>query len=289
MYDILIIGGGPAGISAALTAYNRRRSVLLLSNDYQSNPLCRAPLVTNYPGLASVSGLQLMSRMYEQLQELQIPVIHKKVVQILNMGDYFACAAGQDVYEGKSLLLATGQAPSATVPGETDYLGRGVSYCATCDGMLFRRREIAVLGFGGDAVEEANFLLGIGCKVRFFGKKSRPDGLQADIPFQKAVQYRIHGNEQRVTGLEADGFLYPVEGVFVLRPGVAASSLLPGLVMQDGHIAVDSSMQTSVPGVFAAGDCIGKPYQIAKATGDGNIAALTIDRWLEQQKERGSY
>ena len=287
MYDLLIIGSGPAGVSAALTAHSRGRSVLVLSNAYESNPLCRAPLVTNYPGMDAVSGEQMLEVMHGQLHAQQIPLVEAKVVQVLSMGNRFACAAGSEVYEGRSLLLAVGNTPKATIKGEADYLGRGVSYCATCDGMLYRQRPVAVLCFAPDAVEETNFLANIGCRVQAFGKGQRPVGLQGTIEYVSAKQYIIHGDGQIVTGLEADGYFYPVNGVFLLRASMAADSLLQGLEMTGGHIWTDSTMATSIPGVFAAGDCVGKPYQVAKAVGDGNIAALSADRWLEQLAERG--
>ena len=282
MVDILIVGGGPAGISAALTARSRGRSVLVLSNPYETNPLARAVRVTNYPGMEAVSGQAMLEAMTKQLLAQDIPLVVCKVVQVLNMGDRFVCAAGSEVYEGRSLILAVGHMPKASIEGESEYLGRGVSYCATCDGMLYRGRTVAVLGFGGEAPEEAAFLSSIGCNVLYFGKKSRPANLPDSMEYRRAVQYRIQGDGSRVTGLEADGYLYPVEGVFLLRDSMVADSLLPGLSMNEGHILTDSTMAASVPGVFAAGDCVGKPYQVAKAVGDGNIAALSADRWLDR-------
>ena len=282
MVDILIVGGGPAGISAALTARSRGRSVLVLSNPYEANPLARAVRVTNYPGMDTVSGREMLETMTNQLQNQDIPLAVCKVVQILNMGDRFVCAAGSEVYEGRSLILAVGHMPKASIEGESDYLGRGVSYCATCDGMLYRGRTVAVLGFGGEAPEEAVFLAGIGCHVLYFGKKDRPADLPDGMEYHHAVQYRIQGDGSRVTGVEADGYLYPVDGVFLLRDSMVADSLLPGLSMQEGHILTDLTTAASIPGVFAAGDCTGKPYQVAKAVGEGNIAALSADRWLDR-------
>ncbi len=282
MVDILIVGGGPAGISAALTAHSRGRSVQVLSNPYETNPLARAVRVTNYPGMDTVSGQAMLEAMTGQLRSQDIPLAVCKVVQVLNMGERFVCAAGSEVYEGRSLILAVGHMPKASIEGESDYLGRGVSYCATCDGMLYRNRVVAVLGFGGEAPEEAAFLASIGCKVLYFGKKARPSNLPEGMEYRRAVQYRIQGDGSRVTAVEADGYLYPVEGVFLLRDSMVADSLLPGLSMHEGHILTDSSMAASVPGVFAAGDCVGKPYQVAKAVGDGNIAALSADRWLDR-------
>lgn len=282
MYDIMIIGGGPAGVSAALTAHSRGRSVLVLSNPFEANPLARATLVTNYPGMDAVSGRAMLETMTSQLHSQDIPLVECKVVQVLNMGDRFVCAAGSQVYEGRSLILAVGHMPKASLEGESEYLGRGVSYCATCDGMLYRGRTVAVLGFGSEAPEEAAFLAGIGCNVLYFCKKARPDHLPDGMECRCAVQYRIQGDGRRVTGLEADGYLYPVDGVFLLRDSMVADSLLPGLSMNEGHIFTDPTMVTSIPGVFAAGDCVGKPYQVAKAVGDGNIAALSADRWLDR-------
>ena len=112
--------------------------------------------------------------------------------------------------------------------------------------------------------------------------------LRPEIPFRQAVQYRVHGDGTRITGVEADGYLYPADGVFILRPSMAADSLLAGLAIQDGHIVVGPDMATSIPGAFAAGDCIGKPYQVAKAVGEGNIAAMSADRWLEQHDGRSN-
>lgn len=285
MYDILIIGGGPAGVSAALTAHSRGRSVLVLSNPQESNPLARAERVSNYPGMPDVTGKTMLDVMTAQLDTAGIERVENKVVQIMALGDRFLCAAGSEVYEGKALILAMGHVSQKGLEGEQTYLGRGLSYCATCDGMLYRQKTVAVLGFGAEAPEEASFLSGIGCKVLYFGRGPRPDRWDDALEYHQAARYVIRGDDDRVTGVEADGSLYPVEGVFLLRDSVVADSLLPGLEMRDGHIGADSAMATSVDGVFAAGDCVGKPYQVAKATGEGNIAALSADRWLTAQGE----
>lgn len=286
MYDLLIIGGGPAGVSAALTAANRQRSALVLSNDYHANLLCRAPEVTNYPGMPGVTGQRLMDALYDHLKRAGVAFTAQKVVQVMNMGGRFTCGTASEVFEGRSLLLCLGQVPATALEGEREYLGRGVSYCATCDGMLYRGRTVAVLGSSPDAPEEANFLASIGCKITYFSRAARPESLREEIAFQRASKYSILGDGTRVTHLSADGQLFPADGVFVLRAGVSADSLIPGIAMKNGHIEVDSAMCTSIPGVFAAGDCTGKPYQIAKATGQGNIAALEADRWLDSRKER---
>ncbi len=269
-FDILILGGGPGGISAALTAHARGRRVLIISNPAETSALHKAHAIDNYPGLVGLSGAELLAKMTEGLTQLCIPTVTGRVTGIMPMGSSFMVSVGTDVYTAKALILATGSAQPKAFPGEAELLGRGVSYCATCDGMFYRGKRVAVVGLSADAKEEADFLAGIGCEVEFFDKA-------------RAKRYEVRG-EDRVSALMADGVEYPVEGVFVLRDTVASSVLLPGLALEGGHIAVDRSMATSVPGVFACGDCTGRPYQIAKAVGEGNIAALSADAHLGNTK-----
>ena len=269
-YDILILGGGPGGISAALTAHARGRKALIVSNEAGTSALWKAHRIDNYPGLVGMSGAQMLTAMTGDLKKLEIPVVTGRVTGVMAMGKSFMVSVGQDVYMASALILATGSAQPKAYPGEAELLGRGVSYCATCDGMLYRGKNVAVIGLSADAAEEADFLRGIGCKVEFFDKN-------------RAKRYEIRG-ETSVTALAADGAEYPVDGVFILRDTVAAGVLLPGMTMEDNHIAVDRSMRTSFPGVFAAGDCTGRPYQIAKAVGEGNIAALSADAYIKENQ-----
>ena len=269
-FDILILGGGPAGISAALTARARGRSVMILSNRAETSALARAHRIDNYPGLVGMSGAEMLEAMNRGLEELSIPVTTGRVTGLMPFGTSFMVSVGQDVYTGGAVILATGSAQPKAWPGEAELLGKGVSYCATCDGMFYRGKKVAVLGTSQDAEEEADFLRGIGCEVEFFGKG-------------RARAYEIRGSAS-VEALVADGEVYPVDGVFVLRDAVASSALLPDLAMEDGHIAVDRSQKTNIPGVFAAGDCTGRPYQIAKSVGEGNVAALSADVYVKENQ-----
>lgn len=192
----------------------------------------------------------------------------------------FHLTVGSQVYEGSALILAPGVVRQAKFPGEETYLGRGVSYCATCDGMLYRNKPVAVVGRSKDAPHEAAYLKSIGCQVVYVAPK-RPDQLEEDIPFIQAAKLAVKG-EQTVTALEADGADIPVNGVFILREAVAPGDLLPGLTLEKGAIQVDRSMATSVPGVFAAGDATGAPLQVSKAVGEGLIAALSACEYLDR-------
>jgi thioredoxin reductase (NADPH) len=159
--------------------------------------------------------------------------------------------------------LAIGIVQTAVYPGEKELLGSGVSYCATCDGMLYRGKKVAVVCLSPDAEEEADFLTSIGCEVTKL----------------KTKNIRINGTD-KVTSVTADGEDIPCDGVFILRQTIAPASLIPGLATERGHIRVDKSMKTNIPGVFAAGDCTGTPYQIAKAVGEGQVAVLSAIEYL---------
>ena len=187
---------------------------------------------------------------------------------------------GSDFYQSSALILAPGVTRAAKYPGEETYLGRGVSYCATCDGMLYRGRDILVVGRGHEAPHEANYLQSIGCKVTYVAN-ARPDVLNAEIPFVKGARLEVKG-EQTVTALSVDGQDIPCAGIFILRDAVAPTDLLPQLETEKGAIKVDRAMATNVEGVFAAGDCTGAPLQIAKAVGEGHIAALSACEYLDK-------
>lgn len=266
-YDLLVVGAGPAGLSAAIYARARNKSVLVVSNAPTASPLCKAHQIDNYPGIAHISGLQLVEDMLAQAREMGAEFRQGRVLTLMPLGDSVMASIGDQVEQATAVVLAPGVARATPLAGEEKLLGRGVSYCATCDGMLYRGKNVAVIGLSADAPEEAEYLRGIGCNVEYFDAK-------------RAKRYEIKGGE-RVTALTADGEDFAVDCVFILRSGLAPDSLLPGLALEGGHIAVDAGMATNIPGVFAAGDCTGAPYQVAKAAGEGNIAGLSACKYIE--------
>lgn len=278
-YDIIVLGSGPAGLSAAVTARGRNKSVLVIGNRWQDSPLARAERVDNYLGMPGMTGMEMLEAFQRHAQEMGVEMVTGKVLSIMEW-EGFNLTVGSQVYEGSALILAPGVVRQAKFPGEETYLGRGVSYCATCDGMLYRNKPVAVVGRSKDAPHEAAYLKSIGCQVVYVAPK-RPDQLEEDIPFIQAAKLAVKG-EQTVTALEADGADIPVNGVFILREAVAPGDLLPGLTLENGAIQVDRSMATSVPGVFAAGDATGAPLQVSKAVGEGLIAALSACEYLDR-------
>ena len=268
LYDILIVGGGAAAASAVLTAKNRGKTVAVVANPAETSSLYRAESITNYPGLPPMSGREMTELFRRQIEENATDLIEGRALNVMPMEEGFGVAVGNDFFQCRALILAVGITREKLYPGEGDYLGRGVSYCATCDGMLYRGKTVAVIGGGHEAKNDADFLEGIGCRV---------------LRFEQNGRYEIRG------GLKADtvifkGESYPVDGAFIIKDTVSVTRLVPGLEYSEGRIVTDRSMATSVPGVFAAGDCTGKPYQLAKAAGEGNIAALSACEYLSALK-----
>ena len=278
-YDIIVLGSGPAGLAAAIAARGRDKSVLVIGSRWQDSPLAKAERVDNYPGLPGRTGRELLEEFYRHAGGAGAEFVTGRALSLMAWKG-FSLTAGSQVYQGRALILAPGVVRAAKYPGEAEYLGRGVSYCATCDGMLYRSRPVTVVGLAPDAPQEANYLNSLGCQVVYVSPH-RPQGLDGDIPYVKAGRLSVKG-EQTVTALEADGAILPCAGVFILRRAVAPTDLLPALETEDGVIKVDRRMATNIPGVFAAGDCTGGPLQISKAVGEGHVAALSACEFLDQ-------
>ena len=275
MYDIAVIGAGPAGYSAAINARKREKSVVVIGQN--TGWLSRAESIENYPGMPGVSGQQMLAAMAGQAKNMGAELRGGVVHQVIAMGESFALSLGADFVEAKRVILATGARQPKLLPGEEKLLGRGVSYCGTCDGMLYRGKRVAVIGAGAEAVPEANFLMSLCQSVTYFGKPD--DKLDGRIEVRGEKVTEITG-DMRASGLIAGGEEMPFDGVFIFREAMALSSLMPGLEMDGAFIRVDRQMRTSLPGVYAAGDCTGLPLQVAKAVGEGCIAALAASQEL---------
>ncbi|MEG2842762.1 MAG: NAD(P)/FAD-dependent oxidoreductase [Ruthenibacterium sp.] len=278
MYDCIIVGGGPAGLSAGINLKQRGKEPLVLNQGISL--LEKAERVDNYLGLPALSGTEMMAAFKAHAAALGVAVKNAKAANIMPFDGHFMVNADGDILESRTVILATGVAKAKPIAGEAELLGRGVSYCATCDGMLYRGRSVAVWGSASDVVREANFLAEIGCHVTLIAAK-KPDNLSDDIAFAAGGLQKIVG-ENTVTGVMAGGNLIAVDCVFILRSALPPDALLPGLVLQDGSVAVNARCETNLQGVFAAGDLAGKPLQVAKAVGDGLVAALSAAEFLDK-------
>lgn len=269
-YDIVIIGGGIAGVSAALTCVNRGKTVAVIANSAETSSLYKAEMISNYPGIAAVSGKELSETLIRQLESSGAELIRGRALSVTPLGDSFGVAIGSEFTSCDAVIIAAGITREKLYPGEGEFLGRGVSYCATCDGMLYRDKTVAVIGVGEEAGHDADFLESIGCKV---------------LRFEKNGKYEIRGGMKADTLVYA-GEEYKVDGVFIIKDTVSVTKLVSGLEYADGAIVTDRQMRTNLPGVFAAGDCAGKPYQLAKAAGEGNIAALSACEYIDKTKKK---
>ncbi len=279
MLDLIVIGGGVAGCSAAITARMRNLETLVIYAG--GGALEKTQKIYNYPGVPAVSGPELLEKLRDHAESLGADMLHALVTKVLPMGQSFSVLANNEVYEAKAVMLCCGTARVNPLPGEEEWLGSGVSYCATCDGMFFKGKRMAVIGGSEDAVEEADFLADLGEVIYFQERKHAIDKLAPAIQRvdEKPVSIRRGDGHMVVV---TDKGEHTVDGVFVLRPAVALTQLLPEVATDKGHLLVDQDLMTNVPGVFAAGDMVGNPLQAAKAAGEGTIAAISVAQYLRK-------
>jgi thioredoxin reductase (NADPH) len=281
VFDIAVIGGGPAGLSAALTGRIRNKSVALFEHLDFSQKLQKAHLVDNYPGLPQITGKGLIQQMSAHCLAHEPTLIKEKVVSIFP-GDTFTLLTPAATYQARAVILATGVVSTLLFEGERDFLGRGVSYCATCDGMFYKDRKVAVVAYTEEGEHEAKYL-GELCREVYYlpqYKTAAPPPLRENVRMVADKPRAIEGDGQ-VQRLVTDQGALAVDGVFILRQSDPVENLLPGLELEGEVIKVQRDMSTSMAGVFAAGDCTGKPWQIAKATGEGLMAVLSAIGYLE--------
>ena len=272
MYDVAIIGTGPAGLSAALCLKLHEKNLIWFGSPHMSGKVEKSEKIANYPGVGLVTGEELNARFRAHAKEMGLEPVDQMVTSVMPTRDYFSLLANNEIYEAKKLLLATGVVAAKGFPGEQEFLGRGVSYCATCDGFLYKGKRIAVFCGSKRYEHEVRYLAEIAEKVYLFTSYPDVEVSAPNVEMIPAIR-EVRGG-LRMTGLLlTDGTELEVSGLFCLRGAVAPATLLPGLEMDGPHIVVDRLQQTNLPGCYAAGDCTGRPYQLTKAVGEGNVAA----------------
>ncbi len=280
-YDIAIIGSGPAGLSAAINAKARNKNFILFGREELSEKLIKAHQVNNYLGLYAKSGVEIAKLYKEHIKAMDIKITDEKVTNVYPAGDYYSLLTNEGMYEAKTVIIATGVSFGKPISGEKDYLGKGVSYCATCDAFFYKGKTAAVIGYNKRDEKEAEFLAQVAAKVYYIPMYKQDVEISDTIEVIRDQVVGIHGDES-VKSLELKNQSIDVDGVFILRESVAAERLLPGLETSNGQIVADRLMRTNMPGCFVAGDVAGKPYQYIKAAGDGNVAALSAVAYLEE-------
>ena len=303
-YDVVVIGAGPAGLTAGIYAGRSRLRTLVLEGMMPGGQVVVTSHIENYPGVGPTTGAELVAVMSEQLTSFGAELKTAAATSIATAGDGFVVTAGSDAFETRSVIVATGTAyKKLGVPGEGEFLGRGVSYCATCDGPFYKGLEIAVVGGGDSALQEALYLTTFATRVYLIHRR---DEFRA-VPI---LRERVQENEkikcfcsfvvERINGANGvesielknvktgEQMTHPVAGVFLFVGLEPKTEFLGGIVAAapDGFILTDSEMKTNVRGILAAGDCRSKLLrQISTAVGDGATAAFAAqclvedDRW----------
>ena len=283
MVDCIVIGAGAAGVSAALTLKALKINFIWLGNKDLSVKIRSAEKIKNYPGLYGVSGGDLKDVFLSQITGEGIEITEDKVNGVYPTDGGYTVLGGKSSYEAKTVILATGVEALKPVKGEAEFLGRGVSYCAVCDGFLYRGKEIAVVIEGEEEFSEVQLLAQYARAIHLFCIKKLDLPAIENVMFEEGRLTEIKG-DMRVKSVVCGGREISVDGVFVLKQAIAADNLVHGLKTVGGQVEVARNGATNLAGVFAAGDVTGRPYQYAKAAGEGNVCAYSVNAYLNSLK-----
>lgn len=281
-YDIAIVGSGVAGLSAALNAKIRNKSFIVFGSNDMSTKLVKAPSVNNYLGFPGKSGSELRDEFAKHLDSMGIGITEERINNIYAMGDYYALMANDKVFEAKSVILATGVHFGKPFKGESELLGKGVGYCATCDAPLYKDKTVTIIAYNKHEESEANYVSELASKVYYIPMYKDELNLNPNIEIIKDIPKEIQG-EHHVNKLILKNNELQTDAVFILRESISPAQLVPGLKIAENHIEVDRLMKTNLEGCFAAGDVVGAPYQYIKAAGEGNIASLSAISYLDKK------
>lgn len=284
-YDVAIVGSGPAGLSAALNAKIRNKRVIIFGNKELSNKIVKAPEIQNYLGFGTISGQEMKDKFAEHIEAMDIQINQDRINNVYAMGEYFALMGTDQTYEATTVILATGIEFSKPLPGELEFLGNGVGYCATCDAPLYKGKTVVVVGYNHESVEEANFISEIVGKIYFVPMFKGEYHLDESIEIVNDKPVSVQG-DMKVNKLVLKDRVIETDAIFVLKDSVRPEQLVPGLEMDEAHIKVNRKMETNLPGLYAAGDIIGRPYQYIKAAGEGQVAALNAVSFIDLEKAR---
>ena len=297
IYDLIIIGGGPAGLTAAIYARRANLNVLII-DDSASNKLSKIASIENYPGFSSISGFDLDQSFKKQVKELNIETVDEKVINIKGKD----IETNRSSYKANAVLISTGSKQrKLDIPNALQYEGKGISYCATCDGFFYRGKSIAVIGNNYQALEEALYLANLVSKLTIINKSPEikdNDTLLQQIKANSKIEIindsipeSLITNDNKIVGMKIKNINTGEEknidcvGIFPYISFNPSTNFVDESILDDkGYIKTNSDMSTSIPGIFAAGDCIEKDLrQIVTACADGAIAATSIIKYLKNK------
>ena len=286
MLDCIIVGSGVAAISAALTLKANAKEFLIVGAKTLSDKISKAEEIHNYPAFIGVSGKAFAELLQTQLEQEEISITEGRVNGVYSMKEkYVVTTQDGGMYESKAVILACGVETGKRIKGEQEFLGRGVSYCATCDGALYKNKKIAVVCLAKKFEHEAKYLSEIAEKTYLFPFYKGIDlggdtivkilKMPSEIVGDKRVNGILYDNKGEMQRLDVDG-------VFLLKEGLPPESIAFGVETDGLSVKVDREMKTNLKGCFACGDITGRPYQYAKAVGEGNVAAHSVLEYLNE-------
>lgn len=300
MYDIIIIGAGTAGMSAAIYGLRAGKKVLLIEEKSYGGQIINTPEIENYPGIKNISGFEFATGLYQQAVDLGAEIIYEKAVRIINE-EVKSVVTDKNEYHTKSIILATGaKNRQLGLEKEEQFVGAGVSYCATCDGAFFRGKDVAVIGGGNTALEDAGFLSEYCNKVYIIHRRDTFRGEEKQVQSLKAknnVEFILDSvvteiiGDSRVEGLKIQNIknqsesIIKIEGLFIAIGQIPDNESFSDLVQIDekGYIEADESCKTNTEGIFTAGDCRTKEVrQLTTAASDGAVAALAACEYMKE-------
>ena len=300
MYDVIIIGGGPAGMTAAIYAAKREMKTLLIEKGPFGGYMLLANKLENYPGYMSIAGSELSEKMEEQVRSLNVEIVSAEATKLELLSNSKKVETSEGAYEGKAVILAVGGGhKKLEVKGEKEFTGRGVSYCSTCDAPFFKGKTVAVAGGGNSAISDALYLSDVAKKVYLIHRREalRAEEARQSELVKKGIEIFLNTGIDEILGDRSVNTLtirnltsnqvkkLPVDGVFISIGNVPHSELAKdaGVKLDEKNfIKVDRNQETNLEGVFAAGDVTGGVLQISTAVGEGCIAALSAYKYVKK-------
>lgn len=281
-YDVIIVGFGPAGISAGLNASIRGKKVLIIGK--KSKALEKSPSIKNYLGFNDIKGSDLYKNFTDHIKNYPVEILDKKIKAVYAMGEYFSVDLGEKMLTSKACIIAAGVDMGKSVEGEDKFFAKGISYCATCDASLYKGKKVVLVGMNDEAIEEANFINKMASQTIFVNPNKKDVKLDEGIEIINKKPEKFTGKLKAESLILEDGQELKADGFFIIKNSSKPESLVPSIEIEDGHIKVNYDMSTNIKGLFACGDITGRPYQINKAAGQGQIAGLNAASFISKNK-----
>jgi thioredoxin reductase (NADPH) len=276
-----IIGCGPAGLSAAINGRARGKEVKVFGVKLCSPALHKAHRIDNYLGFPEIRGDDLRKLFLDHARSMGVVPDTESVTAVYPMGDYFELQLRRENLQARTLIITTGVSVARPIPGEEEFIGRGVSYCATCDGNFYKGKKVAVIADSPEGEEEVNFLAELAAAIWYIPLYQGEYNLRGNVEVLEDRPVEVVGGQRLEKLVLKSGRELSVDGCFFHKEQLPAARIVPGLELEKNHIKVNRDMSTNIPGLFAAGDVTGRPYQLAKAVGEGQIAALSAAKYLD--------